>query len=524
MDDRKELSLSDVEMSRNNAWRDWQKSRKQIREHYLIGPAPVDDGGGGGGGSAVPPPSPSARGSAAPPPKSVVPRTAAELAAEFILNGAVKLPSFFSPAGATAIVRELTSMEVDSREVLYHGKQTGSHITMRAYVTNLPTPSDSARRAANPLFKLMSDGSHDVPLPTRLGWWVIAQPTVGSEDAAGPPPALEWHIDGAAETKDPHASKRIVLLLPLVVRTSMQNGPSIMKRGSHRIAAEILRKHGPMAQPELVRRVVEDDRFQRLPDAYATGNAGDMWLLHPFTMHSTTRNRSSAPRPQPNQFVWTNKGSHPMDIAPAQHNLIAAACHMWLDEAAMARLIGHDEEAPWEHLSGPAAGLPQQVQSLIRGAHFISSQSVAGRKGLIEVQTIQHRLGSSASPSPLNIISNVQCLLHSAEFKRDKVGRYGWATLFHELSHLTRRGVLVFAHTDAALKQWIASIPSQLETALVPRDRMFIYDKAGTLRQLSEADCEYGRSLVASEQTTDAPTAVYEFEDYAPRGPTSSKL
>lgn len=113
------------------------------------------------------------------------------------------------------------------------------------------------------------------------------------------PPADDrgWHIDGNTPLPDgswavsgrPHT----VLLLTLLSEVGAADAPTRIRAGSHRKVARAL-----SAEPlEFVAAAsVVDEVSARCPVVHATGHAGDMYVVHPFTVHAADAHRGREPR------------------------------------------------------------------------------------------------------------------------------------------------------------------------------------------------------------------------------------
>jgi hypothetical protein len=113
------------------------------------------------------------------------------------------------------------------------------------------------------------------------------------------PPADDrgWHIDlntpqpdgGWAVSGRPHT----LLLLTLLSDVGPDDAPTRIRVGSHRDVAAVLGET-PVDFLEAGRLV---DRVSAgRPVAHATGGAGDMYVVHPFTVHAADEHRGSTPR------------------------------------------------------------------------------------------------------------------------------------------------------------------------------------------------------------------------------------
>jgi Phytanoyl-CoA dioxygenase (PhyH) len=106
-----------------------------------------------------------------------------------------------------------------------------------------------------------------------------------------------WHIDANtpqfdgswAVTGRPHA----VLVLTLLSDVGPTDAPTRIRAGSHRDVASVLGPD-PVDMAEMGRMV--DDASAQRPVVHATGGPGDMYVLHPFTVHAADEHRGRAPR------------------------------------------------------------------------------------------------------------------------------------------------------------------------------------------------------------------------------------
>ncbi|MGX9791508.1 phytanoyl-CoA dioxygenase family protein [Mycobacterium sp. MMS18-G62] len=106
-----------------------------------------------------------------------------------------------------------------------------------------------------------------------------------------------WHIDANTPQSDgswtvtgrPHT----VLLLTLLSEVGPDDAPTRIRAGSHHDVARVL---GPDAV-ELAEmgRLVGDASAHRAV-VHATGEPGDMYVVHPFTVHAADEHRGSTPR------------------------------------------------------------------------------------------------------------------------------------------------------------------------------------------------------------------------------------
>jgi hypothetical protein len=114
-----------------------------------------------------------------------------------------------------------------------------------------------------------------------------------------------WHVDMSFGTEDPDflswrvnvASKgRALLMLFLFSDVSEDDAPTRIRVGSHRDVARTL---APAGEAGLTLRELVADGFggrERRAQALATGEAGTVYLCHPFLVHAAQPHRGRTPR------------------------------------------------------------------------------------------------------------------------------------------------------------------------------------------------------------------------------------
>ena len=106
-----------------------------------------------------------------------------------------------------------------------------------------------------------------------------------------------WHID--ANTPQPDGSWAVtgrphtLLLLALLSEVGPDDAPTRIRAGSHRDVAGVFGPE-PLELAEMGRLV--DEVSAERPVVHATGQPGDMYLVHPFTVHAADEHRGRTPR------------------------------------------------------------------------------------------------------------------------------------------------------------------------------------------------------------------------------------
>jgi hypothetical protein len=114
-----------------------------------------------------------------------------------------------------------------------------------------------------------------------------------------------WHIDASfpGEDSDPqdylswrvnvHSRGRALLMLFLFSDVGELDAPTRIRRGSH---LEVARLLAPAGEKGLAIRDLELSATTTCPETLATGQAGTVYLCHPFLVHAAQINRGSQPR------------------------------------------------------------------------------------------------------------------------------------------------------------------------------------------------------------------------------------
>ena len=135
--------------------------------------------------------------------------------------------------------------------------------------------------------------------------------TVGSFPVRFPSPDdpgdAGWHVDVSfpGEAGDPHEQKdfsawrvnvtsrgRALLMLFLFSAVGELDAPTRIRVGSHLDMARLLEPAGEAGLSHLALDTMAADR----PEALATGEAGTVYLCHPFLIHAAQKHRGATPR------------------------------------------------------------------------------------------------------------------------------------------------------------------------------------------------------------------------------------
>jgi hypothetical protein len=135
--------------------------------------------------------------------------------------------------------------------------------------------------------------------PAGLGTFPVRFPSAADPGDAG------WHIDVSFGTDAPdfmswraniHSKGRALLMLFLFSDVGERDAPTRIRVGSH---ADIARQLAPAGEPGLTLRELAADGFASSADrpvVTATGDAGTVYLCHPFLVHAAQPHHGERPR------------------------------------------------------------------------------------------------------------------------------------------------------------------------------------------------------------------------------------
>jgi hypothetical protein len=213
----------------------------------------------------------------------------------FIRDGFVRIDGAFSKETAEqgrAILWKATGCDPDDRS-------TWTRPVVRLDLFGQPP----FRKAANtPLlhsaFDQLVGPGRWLPLGA-LGTFPIRFPSANDPGDDG------WHIDVSFGHADPDfmewranvgSKGRALLMLFLFSDVGPEDAPTRIRVGSH---GDIARQLAPAGEAGLTLRELAADGFAgsaHRPEALAVGEAGTVYLCHPFLVHAAQRHRGAAPR------------------------------------------------------------------------------------------------------------------------------------------------------------------------------------------------------------------------------------
>ncbi|MGI5286346.1 phytanoyl-CoA dioxygenase family protein [Nonomuraea polychroma] len=148
-----------------------------------------------------------------------------------------------------------------------------------------------------------------------LGNMPIRFPRVAPADDRG------WHIDASVARPDGSwavsGRPETMLLLVLLSEVGDDDAPTRIRVGSHRDALRVLGEQvlNPFEAGPLL-----DTASKDRPVTYATGQPGDIYLVHPLTVHAADEHRGTRPR-----FMAQGPVFLTAPVAPGEGNALARA-------------------------------------------------------------------------------------------------------------------------------------------------------------------------------------------------------
>ena len=131
---------------------------------------------------------------------------------------------------------------------------------------------------------------HALP-PNDTGWHIDA--SFAPEDYSGRPGAdtdfSDWHVNVFSR-------ERALLMLFLFSDVGPHDGPTRLRVGSHLDVPALLHDAGESGLPAARISPLAAQASSERPEAVASGQAGDVYVCHPFLVHAAQAPTGSAPR------------------------------------------------------------------------------------------------------------------------------------------------------------------------------------------------------------------------------------
>ncbi len=223
------------------------------------------------------------------------PAPGADGAASFIADGFIRIDRAFPKAVAE-----------EARAILWRDTGCDPHdpATWTRPVVRLGQYGQPPFRAAanspaiHAAFDAMVGTGRWLPRPA-LGTFPIRFPSLDDPGDDG------WHVDASFGEDNPdfmewrvniHSRGRALLMLFLFSDVGPDDAPTRIRAGSH---IDIARRLAPAGEAGLTLRELAADGFAESagrPEVRAVGEAGTVYLCHPFLVHAAQRHRDTEPR------------------------------------------------------------------------------------------------------------------------------------------------------------------------------------------------------------------------------------
>jgi hypothetical protein len=226
---------------------------------------------------------------------------------QFITDGYICVRNAFEAEIIQRCQDELWRLLIECEPKLYRndrGTWVKEHIRLNGSSAQCFVDAANTDRLHKAIDEIVGEGNWK---PRRsVGTFPIRFPSENDPDQAG------WHIDGSLFVGEPGqeadhtifpppyninltSDGRAALLLFLFSdQPAPEYGPVKIKRASHRNVPKLLEGKGRCGlHPDDVVSQLDVDHYETV---HATGMAGDVYIVHPFAVHSGQANRSDAPR------------------------------------------------------------------------------------------------------------------------------------------------------------------------------------------------------------------------------------
>jgi hypothetical protein len=195
-------------------------------------------------------------------------------------------------------------------------------IMLRKVLEEQPIPQIHTQRYVEAIDDLCGPGRWHAH--NGAGVWPILLPGF-TKPPWHPPPKGEWHVEGNWFHHLINSAEQGLVCLQLFTDIERGGGGTAVRIGSHRHTAHILAEAEPDGLTEHELSLRAEAVTEHLPVVEVTGSAGDIIMMHPFTVHASSPNTSDRVR------IAANKPIHlyqPMDLRrqdPFDYSLVEQA-------------------------------------------------------------------------------------------------------------------------------------------------------------------------------------------------------
>jgi ectoine hydroxylase-related dioxygenase (phytanoyl-CoA dioxygenase family) len=204
---------------------------------------------------------------------------------QFIETGYVKVENVFSKELARRILDIVwNELNIDPQN---SATWPGYRVVLEKVLEQAPAPEIITERYENAVNDVCGSGRWSA---TRgAGYFPILFP--GFYNAPWTPPSSGWHFDGDLFRQIDSDNLGLVGL-EIFSDIPAGGGSTVVRSGSHSIIVRLLAEHRFDQNDERKMSSLLDSATKDLPVVELTGNTGDVFLLHPFTLHAESRNCS----------------------------------------------------------------------------------------------------------------------------------------------------------------------------------------------------------------------------------------
>jgi hypothetical protein len=202
---------------------------------------------------------------------------------------------------------------------------TNPIIILKKVLEEQPFPQIHTRRYLGAIDDLCGSGRWNA---TRgVGHWPILLP--GFASPPWRPPERGWHIDGNSDRHYINSPELGLISIELFTDIGPGGGGTAVRVGSHRYMARIFAEAEPdgLTLHELILRAAA--ATEHLPVVEVNGQAGDIILMHPLTVHATSPNTSDRARIAAVKLIRLNEPMNLMrrdtvDYSPVEQAIVDA--------------------------------------------------------------------------------------------------------------------------------------------------------------------------------------------------------
>jgi hypothetical protein len=179
-------------------------------------------------------------------------------------------------------------LDIDPRD---SSTQVGPMVMLKKVLERPPFPEIHTERYLGVVDDLCGAGRWNAT--TGVGHWPILLP--GFAKPPWRPPEEGWHVDIKLDQPRINSAELGLLNIELFSDVEPGGGGTAIRVGSHFYVSRIFAEtKGLTTEGELYPRIL--NATDHLPVIEANGQAGDLLLMHPFTVHVTSPNTSDRAR------------------------------------------------------------------------------------------------------------------------------------------------------------------------------------------------------------------------------------